>query len=123
VHRWVAQQAVARAVPVETKLAADGVMEVLDTYLPSGRRKGPTDLHGVVHLIATDASYDWFVRLRGAGIALLDTGTILDSDDHHQQAEASGTASELLLTLWGRLPAEVLVTSGDPRLIHALQTG
>ncbi|MDT5042560.1 MAG: hypothetical protein QOE51_3545 [Actinoplanes sp.] len=123
VHRWDAQQAVARAVPVETKLAADGVMEVLDTYLPSGRRKGPTDLHGVVHLIATDASYDWFVRLRGAGIALLDTGTILDSDDHHQQAEASGTASELMLTLWGRLPAEVLVTSGDPRLIHTLQTG
>jgi uncharacterized protein (TIGR03083 family) len=123
IHRWDAQQAVARAVPVETKLAADGVMEVLDTYLPSGRRKGPTDQHGVVHLIATDASYDWFVRLRGAGIALLDTGTILDSDDHHQQAEASGTASELMLTLWGRLPAEVLVTSGDPRLIHALQTG
>jgi len=123
VHRWDAQEAVGRAVPVETKLAADGVMEVLDTYLPAGRRKGPTDLHGVVHLIATDASYDWFVRLRGAGIALLDTGTILDSDDHHQQAEASGTASELLLTLWGRQPIETVLASGDPRLISALQTG
>jgi len=77
----------------------------------------------VVHLVATDASYDWFVRLRGAGIALLDTGTILDSDDHHQQAEASGSASELLLTLWGRRPAETLLTSGDPRLLSALQTG
>jgi hypothetical protein len=76
-----------------------------------------------VHLVATDASYDWFVRLRGAGIALLDIGTILDTDDHHQQAEATGTASELLLTLWGRLPAEVLASSGDPRLISALQTG
>ena len=123
VHRWDAQEAVGRAVPVEAKLAADGVMEVLDTYLPAGRRKGPTDLHGVVHLIATDASYDWFVRLRGAGIALLDTGTILDSDDHHQQAEASGTASELLLTLWGRRPVESVLASGDPRLISALQTG
>jgi uncharacterized protein (TIGR03083 family) len=123
VHRWDAQQAVGRATPIETKLAADGVNEVLDTYLPAGRRKGPTDLHGVVHLVATDASYDWFVRLRGAGIALLDIGTILDTDDHHQQAEASGTASELLLTLWGRLPAEVLTSSGDLRLISALQTG
>jgi uncharacterized protein (TIGR03083 family) len=122
VHRWDAQNAVGRAVPIETKLAADGVNEVLDTYLPAGRRRAPTDLHGVVHLVATDASYDWFVRLRGAGIALLDTGTILDSDDHHQQAEARGTASELLLTLWGRRPPEALVTSGDPRLIAALQT-
>jgi uncharacterized protein (TIGR03083 family) len=123
VHRWDAQNAVGRPVPIETKLAADGVNEVLDTYLPAGRRKGPTDLHGVVHLIATDASYDWFVRLRGAGIALLDTGTILDTDDHHPRAEARGTASDLLLTLWGRRPAEALVTRGDPRLISALQTG
>jgi uncharacterized protein (TIGR03083 family) len=123
VHRWDAQNAVGRAVPIETKLAADGVNEVLDTYLPVGRRKGPADVHGVVHLVATDASYDWFVRLRGAGIALLDTGTIFDSDDHHQQAEASGTASELLLTLWGRRPAEKLARTGDPRLISALQAG
>jgi len=123
VHRWDAQNAVGRAVPIETKLAADGVNEVLDTYLPAGRRKGPTDLHGVVHLVATDASYDWFVRLRGAGIALLDTGTIFDSDDHHQQAEARGTASELLLTLWGRRAIELLACTGDPRLISALQTG
>jgi hypothetical protein len=48
--------------------AADGVNEVLDTWLPAGRRKGPGDMHGVVHLVATDASYEWFVRLRGAGV-------------------------------------------------------
>jgi len=123
VHRWDAENALGRAVPVESKLAADGVNEVLDTYLPAGRRRGPTDLHGVVHLVATDASYDWFVRLRGAGIALLDIGTFFDSGDHHQLAEASGTASELLLTLWGRRPAEMLAVTGDPRLIGALQTG
>jgi uncharacterized protein (TIGR03083 family) len=123
VHRWDVQQAVGRAVPIETKLAADGIFEVLDTYLPAGRRKGPSDVHGVVHLVASDAGYDWFVRLRGMGIALLDTGTILDSDDHHQQAEATGTASELMLTLWGRQPVGALLTSGDPRLLSALQTG
>jgi hypothetical protein len=123
VHRWDAQDAVGRAVPVESKLAADGVMEVLDTYLPAGRRKGPTDLHGVVHLIANDASYDWFVRLRGAGIALLDTGTILDTDDHHPRAGATGTASDLLLTLMGRQRTDHLVVTGDPRLIDSLRTG
>ena len=123
VHRWDAEAAAGRAVPIETKLAADGVSEVLDTWLPAGKRQGPTDLHGVAHLTASDAGYEWFVRLRGAGVALLDTGTILDTDDHHPRAEATGTASDLLLTLMGRRRTDRLVISGDPRLISALRTG
>ena len=123
VHRWDAEAATGRPTPIETKLAADGVSEVLDTWLPAGRRTGPTDLHGVVHLVAADAGYEWFVRLRGAGVALLDTGTILDSDDRHARAQASGTASDLLLTLMGRQRPERLVISGDPRLVSALRTG
>jgi uncharacterized protein (TIGR03083 family) len=123
VHRWDAEAAAGRATPIETKLAADGIGEVLDTWLPAGKRKGPTDLHGVVHLTASDAGYEWFVRLRGPGVALLDTGTILDSDDHHPRAEATGTASDLLLSLMGRQRTERLVVSGDPRLISALRTG
>lgn len=121
VHRWDAEMAAGRPTPIETKLAADGVNEVLDTWLPAGRRSGSTEMHGVVHLVATDASYEWFVRLRGAGVALLDTGTILDTDDHHPRAGATGTASELLLTLMGRRQPDVLVVTGDPRLIMALQ--
>ncbi|GAB1643340.1 maleylpyruvate isomerase family mycothiol-dependent enzyme [Krasilnikovia sp. MM14-A1259] len=122
-RRWDAEAAVGRPTAVETKLAADGISEVLDTFLPAGRRTGPTDVHGVVHLVATDAGYDWFVRLRGAGVALLDTGTILDSDDHHPRAQAGGTASDLLLALTGRRTTDALVTTGDPRLIAALQVG
>jgi uncharacterized protein (TIGR03083 family) len=121
VHRWDAQTAAGRPTPIESKLATDGVSEILDTWLPAGRRRGPTDLHGVVHLTATDAASEWFIRLRGAGVALLDTGTILDSDDHHPRAEASGTASDLQLVLMGRLQPEVLAIAGDPRLILALQ--
>ena len=123
VHRWDAEAAAGRPTAIETKLAADGINEVLDSWLPAGRRKGPTDLYGVVHLVATDASYEWFVRLRGAGVALLDTGTILDSDDHHPRAEATGTASELELALYGRLQPGVLAITGDPRLFAALRTG
>ena len=123
VHRWDAESAAGRPAPIETKLAADGVSEVLDTWLPAGRRKGPTDLHGVVHLVAADAGYEWFVRLRGPGVALLDTATILDSDDRHARAQASGTASDLLLTLMGRQRPDRLVVSGDPQLVSALRTG
>jgi uncharacterized protein (TIGR03083 family) len=120
VHRWDAESAVGRATAIETKLAADGVTEILDTWLPAGRRRSPTELQGVVHLTATDAAYEWFVRLRGNGVALLDTGTILDSDDHHPRAETTGTSSDLQLVLMGRRPLDVLTVSGDPRLISAL---
>jgi uncharacterized protein (TIGR03083 family) len=123
VHRWDAEAAAGRPTTIETKLAADGVDEVLDSWLPAGRRKAPTDLHGVVHLTATDAGYEWFVRLRGTGLALLDTGTILDTDDHHPRAEATGTASDLLLALMGRRQPDILVINGDRRLITALQIG
>lgn len=122
-QRWDAESAAGRPTPIETKLAADGIGEVLDTWLPAGRRTGPTDLHGVAHLVANDAGYEWFVRLRGAGVALLDTGTILDSDDHHARAQAGGTASDLLLMLMGRQRPDRLVITGDPRLITALRAG
>jgi uncharacterized protein (TIGR03083 family) len=120
VHRWDAESAAGRPTPIETKLAADGVNEVLDTWLPAGRRREPTESQGVVHLTATDAAYEWFVRLRGTGVALLDIGTILDTDDHHARAEATGTASDLQLVLMGRRPLETLSVSGDKRLITAL---
>jgi len=123
VHRWDAESAAGRPTAIETKLAADGVSEVLDTWLPAGKRKGPTDVRGVVHLAASDAGYEWFVRLRGPGVALLDTGTILDTDDHHPRAGATGTASDLLLTLMGRQRTDRLVVTGDPRLIDSLRTG
>lgn len=41
VHRWDAQLAIAAGEPIEAKLAADGVSEVLDTWLPAGRRISP----------------------------------------------------------------------------------
>ncbi|MFY1689617.1 maleylpyruvate isomerase family mycothiol-dependent enzyme [Plantactinospora sp. WMMB782] len=123
VHRWDAQMAVAAGEPIEAKLAADGVGEVLDTQLPAGRRASDQPFHGVVHLIATDAGQEWYLRLRGAGVALLDTDTILDSDDHHARAQISGTASDLLLALWGRLGFDALDSAGDARLLEGLRVG
>jgi len=44
VHRWDAEAAAGRPTAIETKLAADGVNEILDTWLPAGRRYEPTEL-------------------------------------------------------------------------------
>jgi uncharacterized protein (TIGR03083 family) len=123
VHRWDAQMAIASGEPIETKLAVDGVSEVLDTWLPAGRGHAAHTRQGVVHLEAVDAGHEWFVRLRGSGVALLDTGTILDTDDHHPRAHAAGTASDLLLALYGRVRFDVLDIAGDATLLQALRTG
>jgi uncharacterized protein (TIGR03083 family) len=123
VHRWDAQTAAGQVEPIEAKLAADGVAEVLDTLLPAGRRRGPTDRTGVVRLAASDISNEWFVRLRGEGVALLDTDTWLDHDDHHARAFARGTASDLVLALFGRVPFDVLELSGEVELLESLRTG
>lgn len=123
VHRWDAQLAIGAGDPVEAKLAADGVGEVLDTWLPAGRRRTAGQWHGVVRLTATDAAQEWFLRLRGEGMALLDTATIFDHDDHHARVQVSGTASDLLLALWGRVSFDSLSVAGDRSLLEGVRTG
>ncbi|MFV2099689.1 maleylpyruvate isomerase family mycothiol-dependent enzyme [Micromonospora sp. LOL_024] len=123
VHRWDAQLAIAAGEPVEAKLAADGVSEVLDTWLPAGRRIATGPLQGVVRLSAVDADQEWYLRLRGEGVALLDTGTILDHDDHHARVHVSGTASDLLLALWGRVSFDTLTLAGDRTLLDGVRAG
>jgi hypothetical protein len=67
---------------------------------------------------------EWLIRLRpGGGVALLDTDTLLDTDQHHQRAAVRGSASDLLLVLYGRIDAEVLELAGDERLLEALRVG
>jgi uncharacterized protein (TIGR03083 family) len=123
VHRWDMQIAVAVAEPIEAKLAADGVTEVLDSWLPAGRRRSTDHAHGVVQLAASDAAQEWLIRLRGEGVALLDTDTILDTDEPHARVHALGTASDLMLALYGRVGFDMLELTGDASLLEALRTG
>jgi hypothetical protein len=75
----------------------------------------------VVHLVAADLGHDWYVRLRGDGVALLDTDTLLDDDAHPARAAASGTASDLALALWARVAFDVVDAAGDHALLKALR--
>lgn len=120
-HRWDAQMAIGLGEPLEAKLAADAVSEVLDTWLPAGRRVGPTDVTGLIALEAADLEHDWHVRLRGEGVALLDTDTIFDDDELRTRAVATGTASDLVLALHGRVGFDVLEITGDEHLLSALR--
>ncbi len=124
VHRWDAQMAIGRAEPIDAHLAADGVAEVLDTWLPADRRKNPEiTANCLVALHAIDDDYTWHVRLRGKGIALLDTDTIFDDDDPPARVMAAGSSSDLMLALWGRVAWDTLEVTGDERLLDALRVG
>src|SRR5205814_753416 len=67
VHRWDAQMAGGLSEPLEAKLAADGVIEVLDTWLPAGKGRSPAQRQAMVALSATDLGQTGYGALRPNG--------------------------------------------------------
>lgn len=114
VHRWDVSHALGAPEPIEADLAADGVDEALHVFLPYSLARGPVDgLAGTFSVQAADTGDAWFGRLlpdasdvvRGVPASLPD-------------ARLHGTASDLLLALWGR-PVEVSA-EGDERITGLL---
>ncbi|PZS35490.1 MAG: hypothetical protein DLM59_02965 [Pseudonocardiales bacterium] len=122
VHRWDAQMAAGVADPVQVEWAVDGISEVLDTWLPAGRGVSKNDADGLVRVTASDADRTWLVRLRPEGVTVLDESALLE-DDAGAQTGVAGTASDLLLALWGRLTPDALALDGDPTRFDALRVG
>ncbi len=120
VHRWDAQVSSGLTEPIETKLAVDGITEVIDTMLLTRSDPSAQPQVGIAALVATDSGDEWLVRVRPAGVALLDTSTITH-EEHRIAARAAGSASDLMLALWGRIPFDVLQVGGDLRLLTALR--
>lgn len=99
VHLWDAQDALGTATALDPLLAADGVDEVLDVMVPRQLRlERMAPVAAPIRLVATDAPVD---RVLGAG---------------EPSSTVTGTASDLLLALWGRVPLGRLAVDGDPVL-------
>ncbi|MFE9427555.1 maleylpyruvate isomerase family mycothiol-dependent enzyme [Kitasatospora sp. NPDC006697] len=98
VHRWDAEHALGAVTPFDPELAADGVAEVFEIMAPRMISRGAATAPArAVRITATDAASSWTF---GPGEPV---------------AELRGTAQDLLLTLWGRLPREAgsLSWTGD----------
>lgn len=110
VHGWDALSAVAADEPIEQCIAADGVDEFLGEVLPglSPDLAGPAQTVG---LCAGDVGTDWTIRV-GDGAAVLTRGR-LGAD-----VTVTATASDLLLLLWGRRPADGLQVDGEPAALQ-----
>jgi uncharacterized protein (TIGR03083 family) len=114
VHAWDAQ--LAHGVPhsIESDLAADGVDESLDVMLPQ-RRHWVTPKRAsageTFHLHRTDGPGEWFIRFMPDGPTVT---------RQHAKADVAlrGPASDLLLWLWHRIPADRLDVLGDSTLVE-----
>ncbi|MFD9538487.1 maleylpyruvate isomerase family mycothiol-dependent enzyme [Streptomyces sp. NPDC060022] len=120
IHRVDAESARGGALtPVAAPYAVDGIDELLTGFHARPRSRVRSDTPRTMRLRALDADAVWTVRLSAEP-----PRTVRGAAAEAEQAdcEVSGTASELCLALWNRLPLSSLVVGGDQE-VAALWTG
>lgn len=91
---------------LEAEVAADGVSEVIRVFLRRMVARGASPvLSGPVRLVSTDLDREWIV-------APGPEHPVSISHDVEVVGTAAGTAEELYLVLWGRLPIERVNPTG-----------
>jgi len=116
VHRWDAELTAGAPTPLDAVLAADGIDEWLGMLAVRGvGALAEGEAETAFHLHCTDVDGEWLVRRSPDG---------LDIERAHAKGDvaARGTASDLDLYLWGRIPVDALELFGDPALLEALRT-
>ncbi|GAA2145989.1 maleylpyruvate isomerase family mycothiol-dependent enzyme [Kitasatospora kazusensis] len=114
VHRWDAENAVGTARPVAAGLATDAVGQMFEVMAP-GRRARQQALPGSGERFGfrrSDGPGRWTVLFEGDEVRLDGSGGAGPCD-----VELTGTASDLMLFLWGRLPADRLTVSGEQEVL------
>ncbi|GGT33500.1 maleylpyruvate isomerase family mycothiol-dependent enzyme [Nonomuraea spiralis] len=111
VHRWDAENALGTAGPIEAAFAADAVTQVFEVMAPARRSwtQAPPGTGERYLFRRTDGPGAWAVHFDG------DTVRLGGASEAH--VELAGTASDLLLHLWRRVPADRLDVRGDRALL------
>ena len=110
VHRWdIEKAATGRPQPIEPDVASDSVDEILAITLPWDVRP-EKPLPGSVHIHCTDTEGEWFIHPDGRVEPIHAKGDVA----------LRGTASDLLLALYTRVPIDDLDVIGDTSLAHEL---
>jgi uncharacterized protein (TIGR03083 family) len=111
VHRWDLQSAASDDVPgpIDAEVAADAIDEFLTVSLPFGVNPSKP-MSGSVHLHCTDIAGEWFIERDG------------HVDRAHARGDVAlrGTASDLLLALYDRIPVDALDVIGNESLARHL---
>jgi uncharacterized protein (TIGR03083 family) len=108
VHRVDAEQAVGRPSSIDPAVALDGIDESLRVFLPMLAARDTAPAGGELLVHALDGR-SWVVTIGG--------GSALVEDDHRKgQACLQGSAPDLYLWLWGRVPEGAVTWYGDRSL-------
>ncbi|MFF7245262.1 maleylpyruvate isomerase family mycothiol-dependent enzyme [Embleya sp. NPDC008237] len=109
VHRWDAEHTLGTAIPIDAELAADAITQHFEVMVPArrDRRQAPPGSGEHLRFRRTDGPGDWAVRFVGDEVRV-------GPADEPSDVELAGTASDLALFLWGRIPADRLTVTGDP---------
>lgn len=113
-HRWDAQGAIGAQQPIEAEFALAAINYYFDMIVPLRRRYSkaePLDSTLTYHFHRTDGEGEWLLKLAPEGATVEHT---------HAKGDVAvrGSASDLLLFLYHRLPASQLATFGEPALLE-----
>jgi uncharacterized protein (TIGR03083 family) len=116
VHRWDAQVACSEPEPIDREVAVDGISELFD-LLPFRNAGPPAPGNGeTMHLHCIDGDGEWLIHLDPDGVHV---ETVHAKGD----VAARGTASDLYLFTWGRVPIDRLEVFGDSSLLARWSDG
>ena len=113
VHRWDAQLAHGQTEPIASELARDGIDEVFDVMVPMRRQWAESPRTGAgesYHFHRTDGPGEWLVRFEPDRV-------VVTREHARGDVAVRGSASDLLLFLWHRIPADRLEVFGDAALL------
>jgi len=112
-HRWDLEGAIGSPQPVDEELAADGMDLFLEKTIPFRRtlKELPPMKGERYRFRQTDGPGVWSVALDPDGPRPL-------GEDEAADAELAGTASDLLLFLWHRVPGEPLLVNGKAKTLQ-----
>ena len=113
VHTWDAVGAVGAREPIDADLAVDGIDEYVDLFMPVWVRQPVDPGPYSVSLRASDRPTRWWLEVRHGELSTSRGGLVAD-------AIVSGTASDLLLLLWGRAEPAALDLEGEQTALDRL---
>jgi uncharacterized protein (TIGR03083 family) len=98
IHRYDTDAAQGRTFSVAADVAADGVDEYLDVFVAASRGATGAPAGPTIEFECSDRSDRWWLDLSEPG------ARVLSRDARPTSVQVRGTAVQLLLGVWGRLP-------------------
>jgi hypothetical protein len=107
VHAWDAHSATGKMAEINAALASDGIDEFVHVMVMSNMREEEGPLSGSVHIHCTDVDGEWLIVPTG-------TSDVVVTREHSKgDCAIRGSASQLLLGLWRRIPMSTLEVIGS----------